>query len=288
MKHNRRIGGHVSVAGGLINGITRAKEIGANTIQIFGSSPRTWTVHGHSPEDIQKFQAAAKASDVGPIFLHASYLINLASPDPLARAKSEASLKAQLELTNAIGADGLIFHIGSGKEMPKDEALTIVADSLLRVLKSVKGAAHLVIENSAGGGQKVGSSIPEIGEIIRRVQKKSEEHARLKVCFDTAHAFEAGIIEEYTPGNIRALATLFDHEIGLSRLVAMHINDSKSAFNSHHDRHENIGEGFLGMKAFENLLKADEFSKAAWLLEVPGFDGMGPDKKNIDILHSLL
>lgn len=287
----RRIGGHVSVAGGLKTGIEKAVAIGANTIQIFGSSPRQWDVRGHSEDNIKEFQKAARAYDIRPIFLHASYLINLASPDLLLRKKSAASLEAQLELANSISADGLIFHIGSastklgtnGKEMPRNEAIKIVAAILKRILKNVRGSADLIIENTAGGGQKIGSTLSEIGEIIRHVNSK-----RLKVCFDTAHAFEAGIIEEYTSGNIKHLAREFERHIGLYRLCAFHINDSKSAFNSHYDRHENLGRGYLGLKAFKNLLHEPAFSHVPWILEVPGFDGEGPDKKNINIVYSLL
>ncbi|MEK7149252.1 MAG: deoxyribonuclease IV [Patescibacteria group bacterium] len=279
----RRIGGHVGVAGGLKNGIARAVEIGANTIQIFGSSPRQWSVPGHSKKNIEEFQIEAKKHGIFPIYLHASYLVNLASPDPVMRKKSEASLKSQLQLTNDIGADGLIFHIGSGKEMPRADAIKVVVEALSRVIKSVKGPADLIIENSAGGGQKVGSSIEEIGNVIKKVG-----HPKIKVCFDTAHAFEAGIIEEYTPGNIKKLLKDFEKYIGLSRLVALHVNDSKTAFNSHHDRHENLGEGYLGISAFKNLMKEPSLAKVAWILEVPGFDGEGPDRKNIKILHSLI
>ena len=278
-----RIGGHVSVAGGLKNGILRAKEIGANTIQIFGSSPRSWYIAGHSKKSVEEFQAAAKTHDVRPIFLHASYLVNLASPDALARKKSEVSLKDQFQLANDIGADGLIFHIGSGKEMPKKEAIDIVVKELKQILKRVKGSAYLIIENSAGGGQKIGSTIEEVGSIMKRVGSP-----RLKMCFDTAHAFEAGVIEEYTPSNIKKLLQEFKSYVGLENLVALHVNDSKTAYNSHHDRHENIGEGFLGVKSFKNLLTFKEFHNPAWILEVPGFDNMGPDKKNIDIIKKLL
>ena len=281
----------MGVTGGLKNGIARAVEIGANTIQIFGSSPRQWSVPCHSKKNIEEFQAGAKQYGIFPIYLHASYLVNLASSDIAMRKKSEASLKSQLQLTNDIGADGLIFHIGSasaklsasGKEMPRADAIKVVVEALSRVIKSVKGPADLIIENSAGGGQKVGSSIEEIGNVIKKVG-----HPKIKVCFDTAHAFEAGIIEEYTPGNIKKLLKDFEKYIGLSRLVALHVNDSKTAFNSHHDRHENLGEGYLGISAFKNLMKEPSLAKVAWILEVPGFDGEGPDRKNIKILHSLI
>ncbi|MEK7636487.1 MAG: deoxyribonuclease IV [Patescibacteria group bacterium] len=278
-----RIGGHVSVAGGLKNGILRAKEIGANTIQFFGSSPRSWAVQQHRKNDIEEFKNTAKEYGVFPLFIHANYLVNLASPDELLRKKSELSLRAQLKQANDIGVHGLIFHIGSGKETPKNEALTIVVGAIERIMGSVDGDAFLVIENSAGGGQKIGSSIKEIGTIIQRVGDQ-----RVKMCFDTAHAFEAGIIESYTAKNITALVSDIKKYIGIKKLVALHINDSKSPFNSHYDRHENIGEGYLGLSAFKNLLCEPCLAVPAWILEVPGFDGMGPDKKNIDILKSLI
>lgn len=278
-----RIGGHVSVAGGLKNGIAKAKEIGAATIQFFGSSPRAWAITRHSQKDIREFHAAAREADIGPLFIHASYLINLASPDEALRRKSEESLAVQFQQANDVGVHGLIFHVGSGKELPKGDALEIVVHALEKILKRVQGDAWLVIENSAGGGKKIGSSIQEIGEIIRRVGDR-----RVKMCFDTAHAFEAGVIERYTPENIQKLLHNIENRISLSRLVALHVNDSKSAFNSHHDRHENIGAGHIGLEAFENLINTPELREPAWLLEVPGFGGTGPDKKNIDILHSLL
>ena len=160
--------------------------------------------------------------------------------------------------------------------------MAIVVSIIERIMRSVDGSAFLVIENSAGGGQKIGSSIKEIGEIIRRVGDQ-----RVKMCFDTAHAFEAGIIESYTTKNIATLVSDIKKYVGIEKLAALHVNDSKSPFNSHHDRHENIGEGYLGLGAFKNLLRERTFIAPAWILEVPGYDGNGPDKKNVDALKSL-
>ncbi len=137
-----------------------------------------------------------------------------------------------------------------------------------------------MIENAAGGGQKIGANARDIGAILRAVKSK-----QLKVCFDTAHAFEAGLVDEYTPAKTKKLFDEWAREVGIKNIIALHVNDSKTAFNSHHDRHENIGEGYIGISGFRNLAKEKRLRDKAWLLEVPGFMGAGPDKKNIEILR---
>src|SRR3989344_3799392 len=281
MKKRPSLGAHVSVAGGLLNGIKNAERIGAECIQLFGASPRAFAVGRKSPDEIAEFKKARDKAGVEQVFLHGAYLVNLASPDSSLRERSEVNLAGHLAIAESIGADGLIFHIGSGKEMPKSDALDIVVEAIKRILGFVKGNASLVIENSAGGGQTIGSSPREVGNVIERVGSH-----RLKVCWDTAHAFEAGQIEKYDESGVRALVQSFKDGFELDNLVAFHINDSKTPFNSKHDRHENLGEGHIGLDGFKNLAKARELYHAAWILEVPGFDDMGPDKKNLDILKS--
>ncbi len=277
------IGGHVSAAGGLWNAIANANAIGAEAIQIFGSSPRQWSVTAHTEEDFAKFRAEAKSAKMGPVFLHAPYLANLASPKASLRAMSARLLGAHLKIANAINARGLIFHIGSGKEMPREEAFRVVVSALKDILKKVLGKSMLVIENSAGGGQSIGASLEEIALIIKGVGS-----SRVGVCFDTAHAFESGLIEGYTLETVDALALQIKKTITFRRLLALHVNDSKTAFNSHHDRHENIGRGYIGLEGFRALINHPDFQKPPWLLEVPGFKNEGPDRKNIKILKGLI
>lgn len=277
------IGGHVSAAGGLYKAIENAEAIGAHTIQIFGSSPRQWSVTKHSTEAIRQFREAFEHSSVESVFLHAPYLVNLASPKAQMRAMSRRLLEAHFEIANAIRARGLIFHIGSGKEMPREEAYKVVIEALREVLKKGTGESLLMIENSAGGGQSIGSTLEEIAHIIDEIGSK-----KMATCFDTAHAFEAGLIEKYTLESVKTLAKNIDTTIGLERLVALHVNDSKTVYNSHHDRHENIGKGYIGLEGFRALINNKDFQKPAWLLEVPGFDDTGPDKKNIAILEGLI
>lgn len=276
------IGGHVSAGGGLYPAIERAEAIGATAIQIFGASPRTWKVYAPKPENIEKFKTALANSAVKSVFLHGAYVVNLASPDPESVQKSIQNLADHLAIAELIGAKGLIFHVGSGKEMPKAEAIQQAITAMREVLKLSPGTAQLIIENAAGGGQKIGSAIAEIAEMIQGVNSK-----RMAACFDTAHAFEAGLIESYTSESVASLCDEWELQIGLDRLVALHVNDSKTPFNSRNDRHENIGEGYIGLDGFKALAGEARLRDKSWLLEVPGFDDDGPDKRNVDILRAL-
>jgi len=276
-----KIGAHKSTAGGLWTAIERVQDIGGNCLQIFGASPRQWYVKMPSREDTEKFKQAAKESGIGPIYLHAAYLPNLASPDAEVRKKSAKNLSEHLQIADLIGANGLIFHIGSGKELSKDKAMANVVAQCRIVLKNVPGKTELVMENSAGGGQKLGVTPAEIGQMLKKINSQ-----RMKVCWDTAHAFEAGAIEEYTSANIKKLVDDFDQTFGLDNLVVIHANDSKTPYNSHHDRHENIGAGYIGLDGFKNLAKERRLRDKAWILETPGFDQQGPDVRNVKLLKS--
>ncbi len=277
-----RIGAHVSAAGGAVTAIERAKAIGAETIQIFGSSPRQWKFSLPSPEAARAFRQAAEAADIRPVFLHAPYLINLASSSPLTRASSVALLAGTLRIAALLGAAGAIFHIGSSPGMPRPKAAARVVRELKGILKDVPGRAALILENSAGGGGKLGSELSEIGEMLDAIGS-----SRARFCFDTAHAFEAGIVRDYSPVEAAALAKTISRTVGWERVSAIHANDSRTKYNSHHDQHENIGRGRIGEAAFRNLFAEKRFRAVPWLLEVPGLDGKGPDKANLDILKRL-
>ncbi len=282
--HNQRLmpilGAHVSVAGGLHNAFANAEKIGAKALQIFGASPRQWKAKLPDPEILKKYKEAKVKG--WPVFQHASYLPNFATPDDELYAKSIANLTAHLQIAEAIGSVGLIYHIGSHKNSDPDTAAKRISDGMHQVLKNVPGKANLIMENSAGGGQKMGLTAEEIGKIYQ-----VKPHPRIKVCIDTAHAFGAGVLETYSPSELDKFKKACDKGFGLENLIVLHVNDSKVPFNSQKDRHENIGEGHIGLQAFQNLADDKFFSTIPWLLEVPGFEKGGPDKKNIDIINSL-
>jgi len=273
------IGAHVSAAGGLQKVIERAEKIGAQCIQIFGASPRTFWAKMPSAQDVAEYKAAIKQSGIGPVFLHAAYLVNLASPKADLREKSVKSLSDHLRIAEMLGAQGLIFHIGSGKDMPRAEALQLTLAGIKHILRNVSGRSELIMENTAGGGQKIGRDAAELGWIKKRVGS-----ARVKVCVDTAHAFEAGVITEYTSKNIKKFLDDYEKHVGFKNIAAFHVNDSKTLANSHNDRHENIGQGHIGLAGFKNLARDKRMKNMSWILEVPGFDDNGPDKKNVEIL----
>ncbi|MDE1970829.1 MAG: deoxyribonuclease IV [Patescibacteria group bacterium] len=277
---NPYIGAHVS--GGLRNVIMNAEAIGAECIQFFGASPRQWNVSMPKKDDISFFKDARKQSAIKSVYLHAAYLPNLATADPEMYRKSIDNLVSHLHIASCIDADGLIFHVGSGKEAPKDQALAQAVAGMKEVLARVPGSSKLVMENAAGGGQKLGATPHELGIMLRGVRS-----SRMGVCIDTAHAFEAGIIEAYTKATIAKLCEVLESEIGLENVRALHVNDSKTVFNSHHDRHENIGEGHIGLQGFKALVQETRLYDKAWILEVPGFDGGGPDARNVSLLKGM-
>jgi len=276
-----KIGAHVSTAGGVYNAIENAKKIGAESIQIYGASPRQWAAKMPKTDDIKKFKNAIKNSGVDSVFLHAAYLVNLASPDEVLRARSVQSLTSHLKIVEAIDAVGLIFHIGSSKDAPQNEGIQHIVNGAQEVLKKVPGKTRLILETSAGGGAKLGFTAKEVGEILKKIKS-----TRTGVCFDTAHAFEAGAIK-YDPKTIKTIFDDWDKQLGLSQIIVIHANDSKTEFGSHNDRHENIGEGYIGLEGFKNLAKEKRLHDKPWILEVPGFDKSGPDKKNVDLLRSM-
>lgn len=276
------IGGHVSAAAGLYNCFANAEKIGAQCFQIFGATPRGWTANQPLPEIVKKFKEEQKRTGLGPIFLHAAYLPNLGSRIPPLWEKSVENLAAHLQIAKTVGAQGLIYHIGAS-DGDRAKAHARVAKGMLAVLKKVPGKTQLIMENGAAGGTKLGGTPEEIGEIYAMAKK----HPRIKVCLDTQHLFAAGVMKDYSEKEIKELVKRCETAFGWNNVVAFHANDSMSDSGSHYDRHENIGAGKIGLKGFQNLAKNKQTGTLPWILEVPGFDDTGPDKKNIDILKSL-
>ncbi len=283
MKEDTLIGGHVSTNGGLFVSPRNAMDIGANAMQIFGSSPRMWRARIPEKEEIKKYKEELKSRGIRAVFLHAAYLVNLASSNSDIYEKSVKSLIDHLMIAEMMGTEGLIFHVGSSKGMEKEKAFNQQALGMKEVLKRVPGTSSLIMENTAGGGEKIGGTIDELANLYSRV-----DSSRVAVCFDTAHALESGLVSSYTKENISDLFDEIDGKIGLRNLLVFHINDSKTPPSSHHDRHENIGEGYIGIRGFQEFAKEKRIAGKPWILEVPGFEGKGPDKKNIEIVKTLL
>jgi len=277
------IGGHVSIAGGIEKAPERAKAIGANCAQIFVSAPQGWRTFDFSDEQVAAFKANAKQFGIDPIFVHALYLVNLATDDEALAARSVAALVHALNVSAKLGCAGVIFHTGSRKERKLADAMDHVVERIAKILKESDPQSSLLIENSAGeaDGRKMGSTFEEIGEIIQRVNSP-----RLKVCLDVQHAFAAGNNLQ-TPDGVAEAMKQFDAAIGLDRLAAIHANDSKTLLGSHVDRHENIGKGNIGSAGFKALTHNPYLRSLPWLLEVPGDEETGPDAANVERLHAI-
>ncbi len=277
------IGAHVSAAGGLYPCFQNAEAIGAEAIQIFGSSPQQWKFSLPKEENVLKFQAEQKRTGITQVFLHAPYLINLASEKPELFASSVNALVGQLQICEALGATGVIFHLGSFSGGSREQGIKNMAKGMKEVLKKAPGKSLLIMENSSGGGSKIGSTPEEIGEIFQAVNTE-----RVKICIDTQHAFAAGLLTEYSLAEIETFVKRCDVAFGWHNVAALHLNDSKTASGSFHDRHENIGEGMIGLKGFKNLAACKKMENLPWLLEVPGFTGGGPDQENVEIVKKIV
>lgn len=275
------IGAHVSAAGGPKNAVANAQKIGAEAVQIFGASPQSWRTRQPSMEDVAAYREVYVASDLKKCYLHAAYLVNLASSNPDFYTNSVQSLTDHLRIAEAIGAEGLIFHLGSSKGWSREEAIAQEIEGVKKVLRAVQGRAKLFLENSAGGGDKIGATIEEVAQILKGVNSE-----RVAVCYDTAHGFEAGLVSAYTKASVKSLFDKWDAAVGLGKLKVIHANDSMTAAGSFHDKHENIGEGHIGLSGFKALAGETRLHDKSWLLEVPGFEGTGPDRRNIEILRS--
>jgi len=275
------IGAHVSTAGGLSTCVDRAQALGAECMQIFLSTPQRWQHPSHTDEQVQQFVRLVDESGIAPNFAHANYLINLATADPGMRQRSIENLLAYTAWADRVGLAGIVVHVGSGRGQTVAEAEVQVAGALAEVLLGGSTSA-ILLENSAGSGELLGSRFGQIGALFDRLGRDS----RLGLCLDTAHTFASGYDLRVDEGIQRAVDEIADH-IGLDRLRLVHANDSKVGLGSAVDRHENIGRGMLGEEAFERMLAHTALRHLPWVLEVPGYDDKGPDLPNVEALKRL-
>ena len=281
-----KIGAHVSSAGGISKAVERGAEIGAEAIQLFGSSPQAWAFKPIPGQEIEDFRQGMAEANMGPVFLHAIYLINMGTQKEDILEKGVQSLISYMNLASAIGASGVIFHPGSHGGAGYDAIFPQAVTAIQRVLESSSQGPCLLLENMAGMGQHIGAKFDDLGRILRAV-----DSPRLKVCLDTQHAFAAGY-DMTTRSGIEAMIDEFDRDVGVANLCAVHANDSKRPCGSGVDRHDNIGEGFIGEEGFAAIMGNKAFHDVPFFLEVPGFaspgsKSNGPDRKNIDILKNI-
>jgi deoxyribonuclease IV len=277
-----RIGAHVSIGKGLVESLVRAQDMGANCLQIFSSPPQSFVEPKFSDAQCIELKNRAQELNIQPIFIHATYLINLGSDNSDLLNKSIKSLTADLIFASKISSPGVIVHTGSHKGRGFVHALPIVVEAIKQILEQTPVTTKLLLEIASGGGGKIGSTFEELATILNNVNNK-----RLGVCLDTAHMFAAGF--DYSSyEKVTQLTTKIDDTIGWERVACVHVNDSKTDFGSFKDRHENLGVGKIGLEALKILLNSPNINKLPLVLETPGFNDKGPDKRNVEILKALM
>lgn len=276
------VGLHVSSSGGVEKAPARAHAEGGRALQIFAGSPRMWRKTTYTQEQGSAFRSQAEKFKIENSFIHVMYLTSYGTTDADHREKSIDAYINALQNCDTIGCNGAVTHLGSHKGLGFEQALPRLKESLNQVLASDTNA-DVILENSAGSGGNIGNSFEELAQII----EACEGHPRLKVCLDTAHAFTSGY-DLREDGQWSEMIDAFENTIGLDRLALVHINDSKADFNSRVDRHENIGDGFIGNTAFREMMNDSHLRDTVGILEVPGIDGKGPDKENVARLHALV
>ena len=278
------IGAHVNSSGGVWKAVGNGVDIDCEAIQLFAGSPRTWAPTTYKEKDAEKFREARSASPIRFVVIHTIYLINLASSREDFYEKSVTSLVGAVVAAEQLGADAIVTHVGSHQGEGFEAGLVRVQAALRRALAESEGSpVRILLENTAGAGGTMGVDFDELGAMIRA----ADEHPRLGLCLDTAHVFEAGFDIRTAAGLDEALARL-DAACGLERLVMLHLNDSKTPIGSNRDRHENIGDGEIGREGFRAIVNHPAFADVPGILEVPGFDGEGPDARNVQILRELM
>src|SRR4051794_11372829 len=274
-------GAHVSSSGGIWTAIDRSEGIGCDAVQVFTQSPRMWRPTNHTPEAVTRFRERREEAAIGSVVCHALYLVNLASPDPVIYEKSIAAMRASLEAADAIGAEGVIFHVGSHLGAGFDAALEQIVPALRELLELTTDDLWLLMENSAGTGGTIGRSTDELAAIYDAL----DHHPRLGICVDSCHWYASGIDVTDTVVLDAAVADL-DRQIGLDRLRCLHVNDSKEPLGSNRDRHASIGTGLMG-QGLRTFLVHPAFQELPAILETPGPAGDGPDAAELALLRQL-
>jgi deoxyribonuclease-4 len=259
-------GAHVSASGGIFTAIDRIEAIGGDCVQLFTQSPRMWRPTDHKPEAVARFRERREEAAIGGVVCHALYLCNIATPDDAVYEKSIATMQVTVDTATAIGADGVIFHVGSPLRSGLDAGLDRASAAMARILERCDGDTWLLMENAAGTGDTIGRSLDELEVLFER----QDGHPRLGVCLDSCHLFASGY-DVGEPDVVDALVTELDGRIGLDRVRALHVNDSLTPLGSNRDRHANLLEGELGER-LGAFLAHPALQQLAAYLEVPAVD----------------
>jgi len=278
-----RLGAHESIAGGLHKAFDRAQSVGCEAVQIFVKSNRSWAVKPLTEEAITRFRAKAEETGIQPVVAHTSYLLNLGTHDESLWDKSRDTLIVELERCEALDVPWLVLHPGSHVGAGEEAGLARVAQGLGEVHVATLGFhTQILLETTAGQGTNLGYCFEHLAWLVEHTSAGE----RLGVCLDTCHVFAAGY-ELRTPEGYATTMEAFDRVVGLERLKAVHLNDSKGDLGSRKDRHEHIGKGHIGLEGFRHVLNDPRLAGLPGLLETPKSDDLHEDRENLAVLRSL-
>lgn len=280
----KRIGIHLSTSGGAHTSIQRALDCGANCLQIFSSSPRTWKASAVNPEDAEKMKRLRAEHDISPLAIHASYLINLCSQTESVRASSVSAFRAEVMRALVLGAEYLVLHPGSYKGLTRDQGLQFAAESIEEAIDGLPwqdANFKILLENTAGAEFSLGGKFEQVGELYQHLKKC----APVAVCLDTCHVHVAGY-DIVSDSGYEETMKLIEQTIGFDTVKVWHCNDAKAACGSKLDRHEHIGDGTIGAAAFRRLLRDPRWAHTAFIAETP-VDEPGDVLRNVSTLRAL-
>jgi len=273
------LGGHCS--GGIKKALDNAHAFGMDSVQLFAQSPRAWRFPDHDPADLDAFKRRREELGIGAVSIHALYLLNLASPKDEFYEKSVQVLQSTVDTACAIGAEAVVFHVGSHLGSGFEAGLERVVPALAEALERCSETTWLCMENSAGSGGTIGRSLEELAALYDALDRPE----RLGICLDSCHLWASGY-DITEPKAMDDVLAQVDSELGLDRLRCLHVNDSKTPLGSNTDRHDNIGDGLIGDQ-LTVFLGHPKLQGLPALLEVPGADGHGPDAEQMRKLRTL-
>ena len=277
-----RFGFHISIAGGFSKVAEKALQTKCETIQLFSRNPRGWHYKDLDCNEVKQFKADLQASNISPCFLHLPYLPNLAAAKEELYRKSIGSLCEDLRRAEILGIPFLVTHVGSRVTLSENAGIEKIVKAVNQSLKRVPNRVIILLENTAGQGTEMGSNFAQMGQILSGINDKE----RIGVCLDTAHAFQAGYDLSSKRGLDDAMSE-FESSIGLRNLYLLHLNDSKAPLGSHSDRHWHVGQGFIGLQGFKNIVNHPQLNHLPGIMETPRKD-LKDDLKNMKVLKRLV
>jgi len=278
------LGTHVSVHGGIHTAFERGMKIGCATMQVFTKNSNRWKAKTLTEEDIEKYKTARANATIHPVFAHASYLINLCATSPPTLAQSRSAFAEELRRCAALGLEGLIVHPGSHLGAGEPDGIRRIADSINLAHEQTPGlSVRTLLETTAGQGTAIGYRFEHLRDVFEHI----DDRERVAICIDTCHLFASGYPIDTPEGWERTLHELQD-TVGLSRLAAVHVNDSRRELGSRIDRHEHIGKGKIGLASFAFLMNDSRFAAIPKILETDKSEDMHEDVENMALLRSLV